>query len=143
MFVETAQRAVIDDLPVSIAPRCIEDLSDGALRDVSGHHPIEQTRRIGPADAVFVQWRHVEQRRRVPDRRILALGMRVVRARHLIPRPAPPRLRTNERRGAYMKGRSFEQTRYQEGSGKRDAGSVTTQICFEDLWEGAPDQHQV
>ena len=48
------------------------------------------------------------QRRRVADRGVLAIGVRIVGARHLVARPAAPGLGAHERRGARMERRGLE-----------------------------------
>ena len=62
--------------------------------------------RRGPS--VLVGRRDVDQRGGVADRRVLAVRLRIVGARHLVARPAAPGLRAHQRRGARMERRGLE-----------------------------------
>ena len=102
--VEAADRAVVDDLAVGVAPRRVQHLPDGALGDVARDHAVEQPRRVAARDQVLVERRHVEKRRRIADRRVLAIGVGVVRGRDLMAGPAAPGLRPYQRGGSRVKG---------------------------------------
>ncbi len=90
------------DLAGVVAPRRVVDLARLQLGHVAGDHAVEEPRRVRPRDPVLVERRDVDQRGRAADRRVLAVGMRIVGAGHLVAGPAAPRLRADERRGARM-----------------------------------------
>ena len=107
-FVESADGPVVDHLARDVAPRRIEHLADAKLRDVTRHHAIEQARGVTPGDPVLVERRDVDERGRVTDRGVLAVRMRIVRARHLVTGPAAPGLGAHQRRGAGVEGRRLQ-----------------------------------
>ena len=91
MLAEQRDRAVVDHLARAIAPGRVQHLPDLQRADVARHDAIEQPHRVRAADVVLVQRRDVEQRRRAPDRVVLAIVDELVRAGDDVARPAPPR----------------------------------------------------
>ena len=115
LLVEARDRAVVEHLAGGVAPGRVQDLADTARGDVARDDAIEQARRVAPADAVLVERRDVEQRRRAADRVVLALVRELVRARDDVARPAPPRMAHAQRGGARVKRRRSQH----EGKNKR------------------------
>jgi len=70
-----------------------------------------QAGRVPARDQVLVERRDVDQRSGVPDRRVLAVGLRVVGAGHLVAGPAAPGLGAHQRRGARMERGGLEHGR--------------------------------
>src|SRR5262249_28626388 len=86
---------------------------------VPSDHPIEKARAVWTGDQVLVEGRDIDQRGGVPDRGVLPIRMRLVRAGHLMAGPASPGLRAHKRRGPGMKRSRFQherQLRYGPGS---------------------------
>ncbi len=83
---DARDRAVVDDLAARVAPRRVGHVAYRHLREIARDEPIEERVRVGPADVVFEQRRHVDQRARVADREVLAVLRELVRA----PRPSAP-----------------------------------------------------
>ena len=66
---------VVDHLAVIVAPRRVVDLPRLQLPHVPRDRPVEEPSRVRAADPVLVERRDVDQRGRVPDRRILPVGV--------------------------------------------------------------------
>ena len=64
-----------------------------------------------PGDQVLVERRDVDKRCGIADRGVLAIGMRIVRGRDLISRPASPGLGANQGRGARVERSGEEHQR--------------------------------
>jgi hypothetical protein len=89
-----------------VAPRRVEDLTDGHLRDVARNQPIDEARGIRASDEVFEQRRDVDQRRRVADGVVLVLVMPFIRAHGVVPGPLAVVQALAERKRALMNRRA-------------------------------------
>src|ERR1041385_8512243 len=103
-----ARGKVIDDLAPGVAPGGVHHLAYPAFRDIPGHHPVEEARRIGTRDEVLAEGGDVDQRGRASDGGIFALVLQLVSARDTVPRPAPPRVALDEGSGAGMERGGLE-----------------------------------
>ena len=127
--VRSSRRLIVPSsitLPCGVAPRRVEHLARPRTCATS-RVTMRSSRRAAsrPGDPVLVERRDVEQRRGVADGGVLAVGMRLVRARDLIARPPTPRLGANERGGAGVEWSRLE--RLSDG-GTRHAAQLSPGI---------------
>ena len=105
LLVEAKNRSVLNDRAVVLAETAVERLADGAFCHIASDDAVYQFQRVLAANVVLVQWRDVDQRRRIADRVILVVVHHVVGARDEIARPGAPVLAGTQRRCARMKWR--------------------------------------
>src|SRR5262249_51014521 len=74
---------------VLVAPRRIEHLADGHLRDVAGDQSVDEPGRIAAGDQVLEERRHVDERGRVADGVVLVLVVPLVGADGVVAGPFP------------------------------------------------------
>ena len=87
IFSQPRDRAVVNHFALLVAPAAINHLPHGHFVDVARNHAVHELCRIAPADQVFEKRRHINQRRRIPDRVVLVLVMHLVHAHRVIARP--------------------------------------------------------
>ena len=87
-----------------VAPRRVIHLADRELRRVARDDAIDELHRVLAAHAILEQRRDVDERRRVADRVVLVLVMRLVRAHGVVAGPLAVIQTRGKRERAFMNG---------------------------------------
>ena len=105
LLIKTKNGSVLNYRAVVLAETAVERLTYSAFCRIPSDDAVYQFQRVAAANVVFVEWRDIDQRRRVPNRMILVVMHYIVGTRDEIAGPRAPVFAGTQRLGARMKWR--------------------------------------